>query len=160
MSDLVPSSTVTARMRSEYSACRTELEAAGEEMGKYIRENTQAERRALEAAVEALDRKQRQLSESKAMQAQRRKHRAALDRLEDVTVKIESMQRKALRAIQDLNVSVEEKRELWRQVQDGIETIMHSDDEIKAIRQFKKQFKAMVGGGGGGGGGPPLLLLG
>ena len=156
MSDLVPSSTVTARMRSEYSACRTELEAAGQEMTKYIREHTQAERRALEAAVEALDRKQRQLSESKPMQEKRRKHRAALDRLEDVAVQIDTMHRKALRAIQALDASVEEKGQLWRQVQDGIETIMHSDDELKAIREFKKQFKAMVGGGGG----PPLLLLG
>ena len=152
---LVPSAGLTSRMRSEYSACRQELEASSHEISDYIRKHTQKERQHLEAALAALDHKQRQLQESAPVQAQQKKHQAALHRLEDVTEKIDKMYRKALRQIQAMDVSVAQKRELWRQVQDGIDTIMHSDDELKAMREFKAQFKAMIGGGGG----PALMLL-
>lgn len=152
---LVPSAGLTSKMRTEYSACRKDLETSSQHISEYIRTHTHKERQALEAALAALDRKQRELNKSAAVQEQRRQQQAALQRLEDVTDKIDKMHRKALRQIQAMDVSMEQKRDLWRQVQEGINTIMHSDDELKAMKEFKAQFKAMIGGGGA-----PLLLLG
>ena len=152
---LVPSAGLTTRMRSEYAACRQELEASSQQLGDYIREHTQKERKNLEAALAALDRKQRQLHDSELMKKKRQEHQAALHRMEDVADKVDRMHRRALRQIQAMDASVEQKQDLWRQVQDGLATIVHSDDELKAMKEFKAQFKAMIGGGGG----PPLLLL-
>ena len=148
-SSIVPASSVTARMRKAYSDSRTELNTAAQDISDYVHKHTQQERARLEQALQALESKQQQLMQSSDMQQRKAQHQAALHKLEDMTLQIEDMQRKALRQIESLGVSMDEKRQLWSQVQDGVQTIMHSDDELKAIAEFKRQFQAMVGAGHG-----------
>ena len=146
-------------MRQAYAQSRSELETAGKDIGEYVHQHTKKEREKLEQAVRSLESKQQQIMQSDAMRQRKAQHQAALHKLEDMTLQIEDMQRKAMRKIESLDVSLDEKRQLWTQVQDGVQTIMHSDDELKAIGEFQRQFRAMLGSGGGGSGGAAALLL-
>ena len=141
---LIPSATVTARMREQFATHRRNLDAAEERIHSYVSEHTQAERAALEAAHQALQSRQTALLAEAEMQQQQQAHRQALQQLESLGAKLQALQHKALRKIRELDVSDEEKLGMWEQVQEAIERIVHSDDELKALRAFKKQFRAML----------------
>ena len=153
---IVPSSSVTNRLRRAYAKSRQDFEATGKEISNYVHQNTKKERTRMEEALRSLESKQQQLMQSAAMQRRKKEHQDAMHKLEDMTLQIQDMQRRAMRQIQGLDVSLDEKRQLWSQVQDGVQTIMHSDDELKAIEEFKRQFQAMLGSGDPRA--PPLLL--
>lgn len=144
MSSLVPSATVSARMRQEFATHRRNLSAAEERIHSYVSEHTQAERAALEAAHQALHNRQTALLAEAEMQQQQQAHRKALEQLESLGAKLQELQRKAMRKIRELDVSDEEKLGMWEQVQEAIERIVHSDDELKALRAFKKQFRTIL----------------
>lgn len=152
MRDIVPASSVTAKMRTEYMQCRDQVERSSQALSRYLRDHTQAERESLERAAEALEAKQAALLASGEAQRKRQAHQQAVRRLQSVGYKVEDMQREAMRKIESMDVSLDEKRQLWSQVQAGIQTILHSDDELKALEEFKRQLAGMVGG--------PVRLLG
>lgn len=152
MRDIVPASSVTAKMRTEYMQCRDQVERSSQALSRYLRDHTQAERESLERAAEALEAKQAALLASGEARRKRQAHQQAVRRLQSVGYKVEDMQREAMRKIESMDVSLDEKRQLWSQVQAGIQTILHSDDELKALEEFKRQLAGMVGG--------PVRLLG
>ena len=141
---LIPSTTVSARMRREFATHRQTLDATEDRIRTYLTQNTQEEQAALAKAHADLQARQTALLAEAAMKEQQQAHRAALEQLEVLGDKLQELQRKAMRKIRALEVSDDEKLRLWEQVQDAVERIVHSDDELQALHAFKKQFRSML----------------
>ena len=139
---LVPA-TVSERMRTQYAQHRQQLDSAEQRIHGYITDNTQKERAALQKAYEDLHRRQTELLANDEMQRQQKTHRESLRRLDDLAAQLHDLQRKALRKIQEMQVSDDEKRRMWHEVEEAIERIVHSDDELRALRAVKKQLQGM-----------------
>lgn len=141
---LVPSATVSAHMRGEYAQHRKSLDAAEDSIHSYLSKNTQKERAALDKAQADLHQRQHQLLSESKMQQQQQAHLQAQQQLAALDTKLHDLQRKALHKIRNMEVSDQDKMAMWAQVQDAIETIVHSDDELQALKAFKKQFRSML----------------
>lgn len=143
---LIPSASVSNRMRQEYAQHRQRLEAAEEQIHQYVIDQTQDERAALVKAHKALQKRQSGLLVEAEMQRQQQEYRKAGQQLEQLGAKLEALQHKALRQIREMAVPDAEKLRLWEQVQEAVERIVHSEDELQALQAFKQQFRDIVRG--------------
>lgn len=148
------------RMRQQYSRHRSALEAAQSDITKYVQEHTADEQKAFEAAAAALQAKRRALLQKRELQAKRRRAEEAHDGMREVEHQLADLQRKAYRKIRNMDLPDERKRELAEEVERGIERVLYSDDELRAVAELRSQIKrSLAAGGAAAGGAAPMVML-
>ena len=136
-SELALSSGMQQRMRQEYQSLRQQSQQSHDKMVDYVNKHSEAERQALEAAAAALARKREQLLAGKPMRQHQHQFESSQAGMLRVEQQLAELQRQAFVKIQKLQAPPAEKQALWEKVEKGIETVLYSDDEMKAVAALR-----------------------
>lgn len=147
-SELALPSGMQQRMRREYQSLRQQSQQSHGKIVDYVDQHSEAERQALEQAAAALARKREQLLAAQPM----RQHRQQLESSQEGMLRVErqlaELQRQAFAKIQKLQAPPAEKQALWEKVEKGIEAVLYSDDEMKAVAALRSQVRQALAGMG------------
>ncbi len=147
-SELALSSGMQQRMRQEYQSLRQQSQQSHDKMVDYVNKHSEAERQALEAAAAALARKREQLLAGKPMRQHQHQFESSQAGMLRVEQQLAELQRQAFVKIQKLQAPPAEKQALWEKVEKGIETVLYSDDEMKAVAALRSQVQQALAGMG------------
>ena len=147
-SELALSSGMQQRMRQEYQSLRQQSQQSHDKMVDYINQHSEAERQTLEAAAAALARKREQLLATQPMLQHRTQFESSQEGMLRVEQKLAELQRQAFVKIQKLQATPAEKQALWEKVEKGIEAVLYSDDEMKAMAALRSQVQQALAGMG------------
>lgn len=146
--DLALPSSTQQRMRREYQTLRQQSQQSHEKIADYVNQHSEAEQQALAAAAAALARKREALLQAQPMHRHRRQFETSQDGMLQVERQLAELQRQAYLKIQQLRASPAEKQALWQQVEQGIEAVLYSDDEMQAAAALRTQVQQALAGMG------------
>lgn len=128
----------------QFKEVKRNLKDKEAELLRTVEAGTKDELEAVEKAMAKLFDKEKEVRQSPEWKAKEEAATQAYNQLEKLIRELRSMAQRSLERIQALDVPDERKKLLWGCVAEGIEKVMYSDDERRALAMLQSQVSTLL----------------
>ena len=137
---------VFQEFQDRYTQTKADWDRNQQGITDYVRENTEEEMTKVQEALKVLYEKEQAVLESPEMKTKQQEATEAYYILEDLIAELKDLSRRAFRRIQRMNTSEARKQTLWNEVTAGIERVVYSEDERRAVSALRNQLEGLFAG--------------
>ena len=139
---------VFREFQDRYTKTKADWERNQQSITEYVKEQTEDEMTQVQKALKGLYEKEKAVLESPEMKTKQQEATEAYYKLEDLIAELKDLARRAHRRIQRMNTSEAQKQTLWNEVTTGIERVVYSADEQRAVAALRTQLEGLFTGRG------------